>query len=191
MQQSMQGCRFPAARVPAAASHWRKPTACLHCLPRLCLPACAGLPVPLPACACLCLPVPACACLPVAPLWLTAWLPMPPCRPALLRVWTFMLLNVLLGAARPHHYCTRIAQQHGPQMLPATTYRFGSVSMDTLPEWSKGVDSSSTSASCVGSNPTGVIQQHSRNLGRFMEGSAAPSRGHASSSYRRFAVCLC
>ena len=30
-------------------------------------------------------------------------------------------------------------------------------SKDTLPEWSKGVDSSSTSASCVGSNPTGVI----------------------------------
>ena len=28
---------------------------------------------------------------------------------------------------------------------------------DTFPEWSKGVDSSSTSASCVGSNPTGVI----------------------------------
>ena len=27
---------------------------------------------------------------------------------------------------------------------------------DSLPEWSKGVDSSSTSASCVGSNPTGV-----------------------------------
>ena len=27
---------------------------------------------------------------------------------------------------------------------------------DTLPEWSKGVDSSSTSESCVGSNPTGV-----------------------------------
>ena len=25
---------------------------------------------------------------------------------------------------------------------------------DSLPEWSKGVDSSSTSASCVGSNPT-------------------------------------
>ena len=32
-------------------------------------------------------------------------------------------------------------------------------SKDTLPEWSKGVDSSSTSASCVGSNPTGVISQ--------------------------------
>ena len=28
--------------------------------------------------------------------------------------------------------------------------------IDTLPEWSKGVNSSSTSASCVGSNPTGV-----------------------------------
>ena len=27
----------------------------------------------------------------------------------------------------------------------------------SLPEWSKGVDSSSTSASCVGSNPTAVI----------------------------------
>ena len=30
-------------------------------------------------------------------------------------------------------------------------------SRDSLPEWSKGVDSSSTSASCVGSNPTAVI----------------------------------
>ena len=29
--------------------------------------------------------------------------------------------------------------------------------MDSLPEWSKGVDSSSTSASCVGSNPTAVM----------------------------------
>ena len=29
--------------------------------------------------------------------------------------------------------------------------------IDSLPEWSKGVDSSSTSASCVGSNPTAVI----------------------------------
>ena len=33
--------------------------------------------------------------------------------------------------------------------------------VDTLPEWSKGVDSSSTSANCVGSNPTGVIWLHS------------------------------
>ena len=30
---------------------------------------------------------------------------------------------------------------------------------DSLPEWSKGVDSSSTSASCVGSYPTAVIYQ--------------------------------
>ena len=29
---------------------------------------------------------------------------------------------------------------------------------DTLPDWPEGVDSSSTSASCVGSNPTGVMQ---------------------------------
>ena len=36
--------------------------------------------------------------------------------------------------------------------------RGSGISRDTLPEWSKGVDSSSTSASCVGSNPTGVIQ---------------------------------
>ena len=28
---------------------------------------------------------------------------------------------------------------------------------DSLPEWSKGVDSSSTSESCVGSNPTAVM----------------------------------
>ena len=32
---------------------------------------------------------------------------------------------------------------------------------DTLPEWSEGVDSSSTSASCVGSDPTGVIVRSS------------------------------
>lgn len=38
-----------------------------------------------------------------------------------------------------------------------TGHRCGTTSSDTLPEWSKGVDSSSTSASCVGSNPTGVI----------------------------------
>ena len=31
------------------------------------------------------------------------------------------------------------------------------VATDSLPEWSKGVDSSSTSANCVGSNPTAVI----------------------------------
>ena len=31
---------------------------------------------------------------------------------------------------------------------------------DSLPEWSKGVDSGSTSASCVGSNPTAVNSTH-------------------------------
>ena len=34
---------------------------------------------------------------------------------------------------------------------------------DSLPEWSKGVDSSSTRAICVGSNPTAVT--HARQLG--------------------------
>ena len=33
--------------------------------------------------------------------------------------------------------------------------------VDTLPEWSKGVDSSCTSANCAGSNPTGVLWLHS------------------------------
>jgi hypothetical protein len=37
---------------------------------------------------------------------------------------------------------------------------------DSLPEWSKGVDSSSTSASCVGSNPTAV----SCGLGKALAG---------------------
>ena len=35
-------------------------------------------------------------------------------------------------------------------------YVLGPNMHDSLPEWSKGVDSSSTSASCVGSNPTAV-----------------------------------
>ncbi len=35
----------------------------------------------------------------------------------------------------------------------------GGREQDSLPEWSKGVDSSSTSASCVGSNPTAVSLQ--------------------------------
>ena len=34
--------------------------------------------------------------------------------------------------------------------------------VDTLLEWSKGVDSSSTSANCMGSNPTGVIWRTAR-----------------------------
>ena len=41
--------------------------------------------------------------------------------------------------------------------LDVWTTIWGISAVDTLPEWSKGVDSSSTSANCVGSNPTGVI----------------------------------
>ena len=37
------------------------------------------------------------------------------------------------------------------------TLQVSSYSSDSLPEWSKGVDSSSTSVYCVGSNPTAVI----------------------------------
>ena len=37
------------------------------------------------------------------------------------------------------------------------TLQVSSYSSDSLPEWSKGVDSSSTSVNCVGSNPTAVI----------------------------------
>ena len=44
---------------------------------------------------------------------------------------------------------------------------------DTLPEWSKGVNSSSTSASCVGSNPTGVSELLSRRGPRAHGGRAA------------------
>ena len=41
--------------------------------------------------------------------------------------------------------------------LAKLIYSMAKASIDTLPEWPQGVDSSSTSASCVGSNPTGVI----------------------------------
>ena len=40
---------------------------------------------------------------------------------------------------------------------------------DTLPEWSKGVDSSSTSASCVGSKPTAVIKIATMRDGHYMQ----------------------
>ena len=58
------------------------------------------------------------------------------------------------------------APQMGRGTRPATApcctlcvgLRADSVPRDTLPEWSKGVDSSSTSTSCVGSNPTGVTK---------------------------------
>ena len=40
--------------------------------------------------------------------------------------------------------------------------RVGRQTSDSLPEWSKGVDSSSTRAICVGSNPTAVT--HARDI---------------------------
>ena len=51
--------------------------------------------------------------------------------------------------------------------------------MDTLPEWSKGVDSSSTSASCVGSNPTGVIFTFARQWRLQLTRQALPTHSAA------------
>ena len=54
-----------------------------------------------------------------------------------------------------------VVAKHGPNMdLASRSHARGmrlKQQQDTLPEWSKGVDSSSTSENCVGSNPTGVI----------------------------------
>ena len=44
----------------------------------------------------------------------------------------------------------------GAQQLKVCQAPKGDGCSDSLPEWSKGVDSSSTSESCVGSNPTAV-----------------------------------
>ena len=57
---------------------------------------------------------------------------------------SILVVSVLSQSLFKHKGCLTPQRQHG-------------VGIDTLPEWSKGVDSSSTSASCVGSNPTGVI----------------------------------
>ena len=59
-----------------------------------------------------------------------------------LPVWTFFLVSYL---------------SHTFFEIPASSVWHGETQQDSLPEWSKGVDSSSTSASCVGSNPTAVI----------------------------------
>ena len=56
---------------------------------------------------------------------------------------------LFLFATEPHH-------AHASNFHFRRTLRNKPMKHDTLPEWSKGVDSSSTSASCVGSNPTGV-----------------------------------
>ena len=66
------------------------------------------------------------------------------------------------SAAQPywvsHSACTLLrATADANKMVDARKSLTKHQLKDTLPEWSKGVDSSSTSASCVGSNPTGVI----------------------------------
>ena len=52
--------------------------------------------------------------------------------------------------------CLSCDSQSPTIMLQANNVAYRKPSQDTLPEWSKGVDSSSTSASCAGSNPAGV-----------------------------------
>ena len=74
------------------------------------------------------------------------------------------------------------------------------VTKDTLPEWPKGVDSSSTSAICVGSNPTAVRQawgmqlhasrscKHMRTSGRMGRSAAcAVSSAFSARHQRQFA----
>ena len=66
------------------------------------------------------------------------------------------------SAAQPywvsHSACTLLrATADANKMVDARKSLTKHQLKDTLPEWSKGVDSSSTSASCVGSNPTAVM----------------------------------
>ena len=66
-----------------------------------------------------------------------------------------------------------IISRHGDTYFLACT-------QDSLPEWSKGVDSSSTSASCVGSNPTAVNCFHVYSiLGTEPRTSRTQSENHA------------
>ena len=50
-------------------------------------------------------------------------------------------------------------------LIDAASARLRNQAIDSLPEWSKGVDSSSTRAICVGSNPTAVTHPQSRTRG--------------------------
>jgi hypothetical protein len=52
--------------------------------------------------------------------------------------------------------CLGVEADHGLLSISCTE--------DSLPEWSKGVDSSSTSARCVGSNPKAVNSMHTSAL---------------------------
>ena len=60
----------------------------------------------------------------------------------------------------PRKAC-HLGEISGKTVLDVWPKIFTFQAVDTLPEWSKGVDLSSTSANCVGSNPTGVIWLHS------------------------------
>ena len=142
------------------------------------LPACKCLRMRAYACLCLpasaCLRLPACACLAVHPP--CALLPTCPPSCAYPPVAKRAPAHASLRASPPERTDFHAPQPIAgggastsslPQKRPATwtaiatsavTEWLKSRSMDTLPEWSKGVDSSSTSASCVGSNPTGVIE---------------------------------
>ena len=50
-------------------------------------------------------------------------------------------------------------------------------SMDSLPEWSKGVDSSSTGANLVGSNPTAVTAQAEQSQGHVLDNASGNKVG--------------
>ena len=68
-------------------------------------------------------------------------------------------LSILVHVQRASPACRRLALQaeFGRSHQCDQVHARAAEAEDSLPEWSKGVDSSSTSASCVGSNPTAVI----------------------------------
>ena len=63
-----------------------------------------------------------------------------------------------LAFPHPKHAIPHLTQQHLP-FVHSTLLVFLTIcnKRDSLPEWSKGVGSGSTSTSCVGSNPTAGI----------------------------------
>jgi hypothetical protein len=65
--------------------------------------------------------------------------------------------NKFIMAQPKHHHVWILSSLQSKYAHDLSHGLCGTARMDTLPEWSKGVDSRSTSASCVGSNPTGVI----------------------------------
>ena len=81
------------------------------------------------------------------------------CGPTAFLAWplSFLLSSLFsLGSRVSPRLSSLVARGSSVQYLRAEK-KIGYCCHDSLPEWSKGVDSSSTSASCVGSNPTAVI----------------------------------